>query len=121
MSRAPAIKHQSYFVSFPDQSRGRSTFGRLIFFPRPLSTLLPSSLPYIPLSLSYLVLFCCHLASSFLVIYIRFCGSMARADRNKVSIIPHLGPARRYGTLRTAAWRPGVFRLANMKSAAQAW
>lgn len=127
MSRA-AIKYQSYFIS--SQSRGRSTFGRLIFSShRRLSPLLSLSLASFSSALSHLSRFVLLSFSrvSFLTIYIWFCGSMvrARAYRNKVSIIPlHLldRPANplRSGTLR-AAWRPCVFRLANMKSAPAAW
>lgn len=131
MSRA-AIKYQSYFIS--SQSRGRSTFGRLIFFSHrrlsPLPPLLRSlaSFSFRPLSLisfCFVVIFA-RLISYNLHMVLRVNGVYvcvrARAYRNKVSIIPsHLsGPAKptplRSGMLR-AAWRPGAFRLANMKSA----
>lgn len=125
MSRT-AIKYQSYFIS--SQSRGRSTFGRLIFSSHRSSPSLFLSLASFSSALSHLSRFVLLSFSrvSFLIIYIWFCGSMlrARAYRNKVSIIPpHLLDRRgrptnplRSGMLRTA-WRPSVFRLANMKSA----
>lgn len=73
-------------------------FWQINFFPRPPSPPPPLSRSSSPFSyplLSRFVLLSSRV--SFLVIYIRFCGSMARAgDRNKVSIIPHLGPTRRY-------------------------
>lgn len=99
MSRA-AIKYQSYFISY--RSRGRSTFGRLIFF----SFLLPPSLSFYLtrslISFCFIVIFAC-LISYNLHMVLRV--NVAR-NRNKVSIIPpHLTERDQSAPLRDAERR----------------
>lgn len=75
MSRAE-IKYQSYFIL--SQSRGRSTFGRLIFSShRPPSLLFASFSSALSYSSCFVLLSFSRV--SFLTIYIWFCGSTVRA------------------------------------------
>lgn len=118
MSRA-AIKYQSYFISLRTNRVRTFHFWRINFFslPRapPLLLSLVSSVSLV-LSIPPLSRFVL-LSSRFSQSTYGFAGQWCPAAIKYQSYLISRGPTR-YGMLRAAAWCPGVFRLANMKSAA---